>query len=192
MRAWKVFVLGCIFTIIIGGLVVGEVYAQPLDMSQWVGKWFSTKTRLRGTTFSNSDLKFFKDSGGGPAFLKIWNWDAINQEFQFDICSFDRDVGKFVVDTDNKLHFLAGTDVKFLCWFEISDEGRPLTAFAAVMEGKQTTIGILKSANIKTLGGFYTDSHDQDTQFSAGAFTLTGKMVAPSKVPTDCTALIHH
>ena len=189
MKVWKPFIWGC-FLVLALSLAIGNVYAAPIDMSQWIGKWFSIKVKQNGTTFSNTDLKFFKDSGGGPAFLKIWNWDANNQKLQFDVCL--RNGEKWVVDADQNFVFLAGTDVKFLLWFESSDEGRPATAFAALMEGKDNKIGILQSAKIKTLGGFYTDSGDEGNQFSAGAFTLTGKMIHMSQVPAGCTALIQH
>jgi hypothetical protein len=189
MKVWKPFIWGC-FLLLMLSLTIGKGYAAPIDMSQWIGKWFNIKVKQNGTTFSNTGLKFFKDSGSGSVFLKIWNWDANNQKLQFDICY--RNGEKWMVDADQNFVFLAGTDVKFLLWFESSGEGPPSTAFAAVMEGKDNKIGILQGANIKTLGGFYTDSGNEGTQFSAGTFTLTGKMIDMSKVPAECTALIQH
>jgi|GEM_PF-3294600 len=186
MKVWKSFI-GGFFLLLMLSLTVGNVYAAPADMSQWIGKWFSIKIKQNGTTFNNTNLKFFKDSGGGRAYLKIWNWDANNQKFQFDVCH--RDNEKWVVDADQNFFFLAGTDVKFLLWFESSDEGRPVTAFTALMQGKDNNIGILQTATIKTLGGFYTDSGNES---SAGAFAFTGKMVHLSEVPASCTTLIQH
>ena len=118
--------------------------------------------------------------------MKIWNWDSIKQEFQIDFCEFDTDIDNWSVNNFQIL-FLAGTNVKFLWLFDVRDKdgGNEGTVFTAVMEGKEKN-GILQSANIKTLGGAYVEIYDDDTKVAAGSFTLTGKMIASSKVPVNC------
>ena len=177
--------------VLFGFLTVGTVYAEPPDMSQWVGKWFSIKTTQKLTGFDTSVSKFYKESGSGPAYMNIWNWDPIKQEFQFDVCHFDKDDGQWSIE-NLKFIFLAGTNVKFLWLFDGRDKdgGNEGTVFTAVMEGKEKN-GILQSANIKTLGGAYVEIYDDDTKVAAGSFTLTGKMIASSKVPVNCSGIQH-
>lgn len=187
MRARKVFILGCIFTIIIGGLVVGEVYAQPPDMSQWVGKWFGLKSTQRGTTFRFSESTFIRDSGVVPTYMKIFNWDPTHEEFLADI--YFKDNGFWKAQTIT-FRFLAGTDIKFLWLHDSLDvqtgEGR---VFTAMMEGKENN-GILQGAKIKTLGGSYLIV-DQVNNTSTGSLRLTGKMIDVSKVPVPANLIIH-
>jgi len=167
-------------------MLSSQVCAAPPDMSQWVGKWFSVKTTQKGTGFDTSVSKFYKDSGSESAYMNIWNWDPIKQEFQFDFCQFDKDDGQWSIE-NLKFDFLAGTNVKFLWLYDGRDKdgGNEGTVFTALMEGKEKN-GMLQSANIKTLGGAFVDIYDDDTKVSAGTFTITGKMIASSKVPVDC------
>ncbi len=178
--------MGCIFTIIIGGLVVGEVYAQPPDMSQWVGKWFGLKSTQKGTTFRPSESTFLKDSASGPTYMKIFNWDPSNEEFLADV--YFKDNGFWKAQTIT-FRFLAGTDVKFLWLHESFDQTGEGQAFTATMEGKEKN-GILQGANVKTLGGSYVIV-DQVNNTSAGSLSLTGKMIDVSKVPVPANIIIH-
>ena len=172
-------------------MLSSQVCAAPPDMSQWVGKWFSLKTKQNGTGFDTSVSKFFKDSVSESAYINIWNWDPINQEFQFDLCQLDKTDGKWSVEENLIISFLTGTNVKFLWSYDSLDKdgNKEGTVFTAVMEGREKN-GMLQSANIKTLGGAIVNIYD-DTKVSAGSFTVTGKMIASSKVPVDCSVIQH-
>ncbi len=187
MKMWKPSVLRVLFIVVVGVLVVCEAYAQPPDMSQWVGKWFGLKSTQKGTTFKFSESAFLKDSGGGPVYMKFFNWNPSSEEFLADV--YFKDSGFWKAQTIT-LHFLAGTDVKFL-WLhqsfdEQTGEGQ---AFTATMEGKEKN-GVLLSSNVKTLGGCYVIV-DQQNNTSAGSFSLTGKMIDVSKVPVPANLIIH-
>ena len=173
--------------VLFGFLTVGTVYADPPDMSQWVGKWFSVKLTLKRTAFNTSDSKFYQDPGGGPRYMKIWNWDPIKQEFQIDFCEFDTDIDNWSVNNLRFL-FLAGTNDKFL-WSgggcaEDGEKERGL--LVAVMEGSKKN-GVLKGANIKTLGGAAVNMDNGN--ISAGSSNLSGKMIDSSKIPVACIVI---
>jgi hypothetical protein len=186
MREWKVFILGCILTIIIGSLAAVEVFAQPPDMSQWVGKWFGLKSTQKGATFRFSDSTFLRDSGGGPTFMKIFKWDLNNKEFLADVYFNDNGVWKAQTIT---FRFLAGTDVKFLWLYESFDATGEGQAFTAILQGKKKN-SILQGAKLKTLGGCYVIV-DQVNNTSTGSLRLTGKMIDVSKVPVPANIIIH-
>lgn len=169
-------------------LAVGTTYAQAPDMSQWVGKWFSLKGTTKGIAFSEPDSKFSNDAGGGTVFMEIWNWDASTGEFQFDTYKKNTD-GTWKTKT-NSLHFLAGTAVKFLLWYDESNDNSE-TAFTAVISGMQKN-GILTGATFKSLGGLYTDVSSDNTQYSAGVQMVNGNVIAASKVPVPPDVIIQH
>jgi hypothetical protein len=191
MKMWKPCILGVVFVVVIGFLAIRETYAQPPDMSQWVGKWFRLKSTQKGITFNPSDSNFLKNSEVGIKYMKIWNWDPNNKDFRSDIYFQDLAVWKAQTMT---FRFLAGTDVKFILLFfwlraDFVEETSKGQAITVIMEGKQKN-GILQGANVNTLGGGYVLVDAGSA--SAGSFSLIGKMIDVSKVPVPADTIIQH
>jgi hypothetical protein len=186
----KKFTILCslITLILCSALAVGTTYAQAPDMSQWVGKWFSLKGTTKGIAFSEPESKFSSDTGGGTVYMEIWNWDANTGEFQFDTYQKNTD-GTWKTKT-NSFHFFAGTAVKFLLWYEESNDNAE-TAFTAVISSTQKN-GILTGATFKSLGGLYTDVSSDSTQYSAGVQMVNGNVIAASKVPVPPDVIRQH
>jgi hypothetical protein len=186
----KKFTILCslITLILCSALAVGTTYAQAPDMSQWVGKWFSLKGTTKGIAFSEPDSKFSSDTGGGTVYMEIWNWDANTGEFQFDTYQKNTD-GTWKTKT-NSFHFFAGTAVKFLLWYEESNDNAE-TAFTAVISSTQKN-GILTGATFKSLGGLYTDVSSDSTQYSAGVQMVNGNVIVASKVPVPPDVIRQH
>jgi hypothetical protein len=158
-------------------------------MGQWIGTWFSVKGALKGSTFSTPDSKFLVDKVVGNGYIHIWSWDPDTKELHYDHYEYIKSEGKWESYT-GKLHFFAGTDLKFLFSYNNTAENF-VSAFTGVIEGKVKN-GILKSATIKSLGGYYTEVYDDNTMYSTGLQTLTGKMINESKVPVPANVILAH
>ncbi|MFH1026234.1 MAG: MopE-related protein, partial [Nitrospirota bacterium] len=158
-------------------------------MGQWVGTWFSVKRTLTGKTFSAPDLKFMSDKDVGNGYIHIWSWDPDTKELHYDYYEYIKNEGKWESYTD-KLHFFAGTDLKFLFSYFNTDVNL-VSAFSGVIEGKVKN-GILKSATMKSLGGYYTEVYNDNTLYSTGLQTVTGKMINESRVPVPANVILAH
>jgi len=184
MKKWKQFVLGVVFTAFVVSLAIGEVYAQSPDLNQWVGKWFNGKSTTKGISFGDS--KFSNIRKVDNFFLKIWNWDSTAEKLKFDVYTFDKGEQKWNVGT-HTFHFLAGTDIKFLCWLQEPEENS-LTVLAVVIDGKLKN-DVLHVAKMTTLGGVLLDAGDSDE--TAGSFTVSGQMTDRSRVPVPENVILH-
>ncbi len=156
-------------------------------MDRWVGKWFSIKRTMKGSAFRATDSKFLTDKSSGSGYLYIWGWDLNAELLRFDYYEFMEYDDIWHVNTD-AFHFFAGTDDKFLFWYNSADATSE-AGLNGLIDGKVKD-GELQSASIKTLGGLYLDVSDDYTRYSAGEQTLNGRMIDASKVPVPFSVII--
>jgi len=154
-------------------LAVTPVWAQMPDLSIWVGKWFQSTQKDNGVTFSGSTMGNFTDTG--TYYFKVTEWDSSNKLFKGISYPTDDYEPKEIT-----LNVIAGNDLDFLCWgyFDTGEEG--FSGIVWRIQGKMSGGG-LKSATIKSLGGFFWRKSSET--YEAGQIVISAKLIPESKVP---------
>ena len=175
MRIQKAFLAaGLLF--VIGFFITGVAHAAP-DMSQWVGKWFSYTVSFKGIEIETNGSRIAKGTSKESGYFKISGCDGGSCQ----IDSYWLEGGVWQTDTQT-IQIIAGNFLNFLFvlkngTFE-SDESFMI---AALMQGKEKN-GIITSATITTYGGIIIDTDSEDSDTGVGSVSLTGKLIAESKV----------
>jgi hypothetical protein len=170
--------------LLVGLFITG--IANAADMSQWIGKWFSYTVSIKGIAIESDGSRIKKGSSKESGYFKISGCDGGNCQ----IDSYWLDSGIWKSDTQ-PIQIIAGNELNFLFvlrkgTFE-SDES---FIIAALMQGREKN-GIISSATITTYGGIIVDTDDEDSDTGVGAVSLTGKMIAESKVKVPSNVVKH-
>ena len=182
MKSRKVWFFALNVAFLIMCLTFGTAHSQ--DLSGWVGKWFKLTVSLKGyETFQNENHIPGTDNGKVLAYLKVTDWIRTNPSDPYLKCSAYDQEDETVVQGNVELHYLGGLDLDFLCLGVVVDsEGQE--QFTARITGKVSK-DVLKSATFKTMGGFYREkSQNVPRNSKAGGFTVTGSLIAESKLPS--------
>jgi len=174
MNIGKGVLNGLLVLVLMGCLIFSKANAQ--NMTIWKGQWFNITGTDKGYTFENS--MFISENEKASAYLKITDWDSVNKVLKGKgYLKKERTWGEQNWDH----HYITGTDLDFLCFFDVEMEGG-LRGYTARITGKIKGDGALSSATIKSLGGYYWETGEFER---AGAFTVTGKWIPESKLPPD-------
>ena len=112
--------------------------------------------------------------------------------FEADLYEPDDQSGEWVI-TSLPLQFLAGSKLDFICWSQVP--GDLMSEMIARFQGKETN-GILSSATLKTLGGYYigasseADDGSGPTEHDAGGLSITGTLIPEARIPVPSTIVI--
>ena len=160
------------------------------DMTLWIGKWFKVTEKNTGYHFDSSALN--KSNAAYIGYLKFYEWDPANKILRGD--RYGLDTGGQWTSEPLTLHYLAGSDLDFLCWAQ--ETGDTIMGFTARIKGQKSN-GELVKATFKTLGGYYLDASNDggsgagSTEFWAGALSVTGVLIPEAEAPVPGSVLIH-
>ena len=154
----------------------------PADgLSVWVGKWF--KITETNTGYDLTDSTMTKNKSSHVGYLKFWHWDSGNNVLQEDLYGYDADKKQWASEPLD-LHYLAGSQLDFLCWFQLNDDTTDTyTGFTAHIQ--QTTDDGSVKTTFDTLGGYYVDGGN-----SVGGLTITGNEIPASSVPVPSNTIL--
>jgi len=157
------------------------------DLTDWVGKWFRVTEKAKGYRYARPQLS--KTSAGHTGYLKFWEWDPLNSVLKGDRYEQDAQSGQWVSEPFD-LHYLAGSDIDFLCWSEVS--GNMTVLFTARVQGKKKG-DMLQRASLKSMGGYYMEKSagDVSPEYWTGGLSVTGTLVPASSVPVPEGVLAH-
>jgi hypothetical protein len=165
------------------------------DLSIWVDKWFKVKIQNKGY-YNEEENRLSDHRQGLSAFLKVTAWDPDNKVLQATILGKGEE-GKW--SEPILLHYISGTNLKFLCWSQMTLAGDANFGFTAQIRGSKRR-GELASGTFTSVGGYHVettegddDDDDEDAdgeesskkQPPAGWLKITGKLIAGEKVPAD-------
>jgi len=185
MKSGKVWLIGLSVVLLLICFSFGTAHSQ--DLSGWVGKWFKLTVSLKGYK-TPPEVNYVPETNSNKVavYLNVTAWDTTTPADPFLSCSgYHEEDGNVVVD-NLELHYLGGLDFDFLCRCVVvgSEEH---DQFIARITGKESE-GILKSAKFKTVGGFYwersSDPILNPRSSKAGGITITGSLIAESKLPS--------
>jgi len=165
------------------------------DLSIWVDKWFKVKIQNKGY-YNEEENRLSDHRQGLSAFLKVTAWDPDNKVLQATILGKGEE-GKW--SEPILLHYISGTNLKFLCWSQMTLAGDANFGFTAQIRGSKRR-GELAGGTFTSVGGYHVettegddDDDDEDAdgeesskkQPPAGWLKITGKLIAGEKVPAD-------
>jgi hypothetical protein len=190
MRITKVWFVGLIVWVFIGFFIISTVYAQGWQMNDWVGKWFKITVKAKGYKFDESGFVNYNQTI--VVYIKVTAWVPDNPDdkvLQGLVYQEEEDIWS---TWPINLHYIAGNNLDFLCWFEQYSEDsnqREKNGFTARITGSVSG-GALKSAKFKSLGGYEWAIHDVPgcsdcSSGKARGTTLTGSLIADAKLPPD-------
>ena len=185
MKSGKVWLIGLSVALLIICFTFGTAHSQ--DLSGWVDKWFKLTFSSKGyETFQNVNNVPGTESNKVVVYLKVTAWDTTNPSDPLLRCSAYNQEDGNVVEGIVELHYLGGLDLDFLCLGVLVDNEEH-GQFNARIAGKESE-GILKSAKFKTMGGFYWERSSDPIlaprNSKAGGITITGSLIAESKLPS--------
>ena len=127
---------------------------------------------LRLGNDNSTNYLYIKEIRPSELIVKVWE---------------QNDQGEWVVFVDNlSLKIIAGTELDFLfvTTLEINDAQNPaFFGFAARITGRLTQ-GVLKSATLKSLGGFSWEKELGISEYFAAGVAINGSLVFdPNKLP---------
>ena len=164
------------------------------DLSVWVEKWFKVKMQNRGY-YNEEENRLSNHRQRLSAFLKITAWDPENKILQATILGKGEE-GKW--SEPILLHYISGTNLKFLCWSQMTLAGDANFGFTAQIRGSKRRSELVGGV-FTSVGGYHVettedddeDGEDEDDDESsnkqppAGWLKITGKLIAEEKVPAD-------
>ena len=172
--------------------VASRPIPDTADLSIWVEKWFKVKIENRGY-YNEEENRLSNHRQKLSAFLKITAWDPDNKVLQATILGKDEG-GKW--SEPILLHYISGTNLKFLCWSQMTLAGNANFGFTAQIRGIMRR-GELVGGSFTSVGGYHVETTEDDDddeeegkepskkQPPAGWLKITGKLIAGEKVPAD-------
>ena len=182
--------------------------APVQDMAVWIDQWFKVSINIDGYYFGKSILGNQKSLNGSDeddeddnktlitsrgqerivGYLKMWSWDPDKKILEGDLYESDGKGGWTAGPLS--LHYIGGNDLNFLCWFQAS--GDSTTGFTVRIHGNKRN-GVLRTATLQTLGGYYyeVDNTSNPPEYWAGEFSMTGVLVPESRVPVPSSVRLH-
>ena len=185
MKICKIGLSGLLVLALLVCFTVNGANAQSPNLSGWVGKWFKLTVKTTGVffDFENSKLKTGNDNSTNYLYIK-----ELNSPSELIVQVWEQnDGGGWVVFVDDlSVKVIAGTGLDFLCvtTLQMDNPSSPqFFGFAARVTGRLTK-GELKSATLKSLGGFsWEQLFDLDPEFFASGVAINGSFIDPSKLP---------
>ena len=183
MKISKLCLGGFLFFVLLAFFAAGMANAQFPDLSQWEGKWFKLTLKTTENVYSGDKIEI--ENISNVLYLGITKFNSPTELIgvvweQTDTPAWE--------PFDIKIKVIGGTDLDFLCtYMETEDILSPTNpsffGFAARITGKLSK-GVLKSATLKTLGGFTWEQHPSpDLEYIASGLSMSGSLIDPSKLP---------
>jgi hypothetical protein len=184
MRTQKAVLLVGIL-LLVGFFITGLAHAAP-NMNKWEGTWFSYTVSVKGIEMESDGSGIKKGSSKESGYFKISGCDGGSCQ----IDSYWLDSGVWKSDTQT-IQIIAGNDLNFLFVLQKGTfESDEALIIAALMQGREKN-GIISSATITTYGGIIIDTDDEDSDTGVGTVSLTGKLIAESKVKVPSNVILH-
>jgi hypothetical protein len=184
MKIRKLWLNGLLVLVLFGFFMVNLAQAQLPDLKEWEGKWFKLTVKTTGLFFDGSKLKTGNDNSTN--YLYINGFNSTLGRLTVQVWEQNDQGGWGVFVDDLSLKIIAGTDLDFLfvTMFESNDPLEPMFfGFAARITGRKTQ-GVLKSATLKSLGGFsWEQLLDLNPEYFAAGVSINGSLIDPSKLP---------
>ena len=181
LRSWAKDAAGNISTSKTAHVTITLSPPPEPDMTLWVGTWFKVKITGQEYLALNPGGDSEEETS---AYLKISGWDPDNQILQSSLYQYDPSLGEWVSDPMD-LHCVPGKALDFRTWTQVV--GDVTYGFAAQIKGT-VKAGVLRTATIKTLGGYYARMRSVENEGEddvAGWLKINGTLVPESKVPPE-------
>ena len=187
----KMMVFGMIVIIAIVSVAMGTAHAQFTlpSLVPYMG-WYKVKVTEKMYHFDSQAAQGERAQFSTPAYLAI---DGAGQ----GTCCPEYSYMEGVLFTPNssgdwdmysnmflRFDFFAGSGVSFVATNVYTDTNRQFEG-TILIQGKPDDRGFMKSAKLKTLGGYTTKTTSDSPQRWAGSIILSGSRVDPSKVPPE-------
>jgi len=183
MKIRQLWLSGFLVLVLFGFFMANMAHAQLPNYGIWEGRWFKLAVKTTGLFFDGSKLKTGNDNSTNYLYIKEYNSPS---ELIVKVWE-QNDQGGWVVFVDDlRLKIIGGTNLDFL-FVTMLESNEPLNpqffGFAARITGKLTK-EVLKSATLKSLGGFsWEQSLDLDPEYFASGISINGSLIDPSKLP---------
>jgi len=182
MKIRKLWLSGFLVLVLFGFFMVNMAQAQLPNLSMWEGKWFKLTVKTTGVFFDGSKLKTGNDNSTNYLYITKFN---LPSELIVKVWE-QNDQGGWEVFIDNlSVRIITGTDLDFLfvTTLESNDPSESMfLGFAARITGRLTK-GVLKSATLKSLGGFSCGQELDISEYFASGVSINGSLIDPSKLP---------
>jgi hypothetical protein len=183
MKTFKSGWSGFLVVVLLSLFTVNTAHAQFPNLSGWAGKWFKLSVKTTGVLFDGSKIQTANDNSTIYLYLKRFNFPS---ELIVKLWQQNDAGGWEVLVDDLSVRVVGGTDLDFLCVATLemdNSSNSRFFGFAARVTGKLTK-GELKSATLKSLGGFsWEQILDLEPEYSASGISVNGSLVDPTKVP---------
>jgi hypothetical protein len=172
-KFWFVYLMA---TILIGCFSLSTAYAQGMGI--WGGKWFKCTTKSSGYDTNESEATS-RHSATEVNYIKFLNIDEANKVLNGINYFFEN--GQWQSESESwDLHYTGGNSLDFLCYYFAEELPYGYYfGFTGRIQGKMKGTS-LKSATIKSLGGF-----EWDGGYSASGVTVSCSLIPDSKLPPD-------
>jgi hypothetical protein len=167
------------------GMSQPAMTGTPAGMMVWIEQWFKISLKNQGFYMDKAGLSSDRQSVAG--YLKIWDWDTVNEVFQADLYLHDVQTDQWSSETLT-LHYISGSELDFKVWSQVT--GDLTYGFTARIQGNETS-GAVTSGTFKTLGGYHIQENTDASTTQAGWLSITGKMVSESEVQVPADMLLH-
>jgi len=168
--------LSLMVVVFIAFLSFSTAHAQ--EMGIWEGKWFKCTTKYSGYDTNESEATS-RHSATEVNYNKILNVDETNKVLKS--LNYSYEDGQWQSESESwDLHYTGGNRLDFLCYYFAEELPYGYYfGFTGRIQGKMKGT-ILKSATIKSLGGF-----EWDGGYSASGVTVSCSLIPESKLPPD-------
>jgi len=146
----------------------------------------------RNVGFLVGDPGMETDSVYFVGYLTIWGWDPQGNALMVDRYEEDTSTGEWVSESLT-LNYVGGSLLNFICWAQIDDQATNSTSGFTIRISGTQLYGVLKTATIRTLGGYYVMKNDlsNPSEYGAGRVSITGSLISESNVPVPANILLH-
>jgi hypothetical protein len=170
-----------------------QLYAWAKDASGNVSQGKSSNTRIEGITQDFSGMaawqgKWFRiaiqnsrERTSETGYLNVLSWDEANQTLKSML--YTRDEESQWRPVELLLHYTSGVPLRFLGWFDYSNE----LAFVFGIVGVLDDDGNLISSKISAVGIAHEDAADDSEWGFDRLYPFSGSMVPASQIPSGIT-----
>jgi hypothetical protein len=183
MKIVKLGFGGFLVIVLLGFSTVAIANAQFPGLTQWEGKWF--KLSIKTTENIYNGVKIETDIITSVIYLGITKFNPPAELIGVVWQQYEEDPGSWE-QAEINMKVVGGTDLDFLCAYmqSVDSLDNPYYfGFSARVTGKLSK-GVLKSATLKTLGGFsWEQNFSLNSEYFASGFSISGNLIDPSKLP---------